>query len=298
MPQFSSRKRTRCYLCRQRVPTKVFTKYGYDILKCKSCQLLTLKFQQDYRSFISEYYDERFFTGSQDRIGYSNYEGDQLTEAINMKRYLTRISRFKSTGKLLDVGCATGIFLEFAQAKGFDPFGFDVSTYAVTKARHRLKHRIKQAVLSDVTYKPNSFDVITMFDVVEHLKDPRRDLKRLRTFLKDDGVLVINTGDAGSLLAKLMGKNWHFYVPPQHLFFFSQKTLTQLLHRAGYKVIKIEYKGKWLSLRYFLNLVKQIHHSKIANLLHQAVADNIIGKLPLYFNFFDNILIYAQKDPN
>jgi hypothetical protein len=67
------------------------------------------------------------------------------------------------------------------------------------------------------------------------------------------------------------------------------------LGQAGFKVIRIDYKGKWLSLRYLLNLMKQIQHDSLAGLLYPLVSGNLIGKIPLYINLFDNMVVYAQK---
>lgn len=298
MPRNKSKRKKRCYLCQQRVPIKAFTKYNFDILQCPHCSLYSLKFQQNYQSFINHYYTEEFFTGSNDRIGYSDYEGDSLAESINMKRYLVRLMHHKKRGRLLDVGCATGIFLQAAKNIGFSPYGFDVSAYAIKKAKQKFGNRVRKTTVAKARYQKNFFDLITMFDVVEHLENPRQDLLNIRQYLKDNGILVINTGDAGSLLAKIQGKHWHFFVPPQHLFFFSRNTLTQLLHQAGFKVVKINYKGKWVSIRYFLNLYRQIHHNKLADSLYQLVSQNRLGTLPLYLNLFDNIIVYAKKDPH
>jgi SAM-dependent methyltransferase len=288
-------KLTKCYLCGHTPVKKAFKKFGYNILRCPKCELFRLDFQEDYQKFIHEYYNDKFFTGSIERAGYVDYQGDSWPELMNMRRYLTRIRRYKKRGKLLDCGCATGLFLTEAKKAGFSSYGFDVSAYAVRIAKkHGL--RVKQATLSKVTYPKQSFDVITLLDVIEHLRDPKTDLKHLGQFLKPGGLLMINTGDAGSVLAQLEGKNWHFFVPPQHLFFFSRKTLTQLLEQAGFKVVRIDYKGKWVSVRYLLNLMKQIQNSTLAKTLYPLVSQNILGKIPLYLNLFDNMVVYAQKE--
>jgi len=288
-------KRPRCYLCQQRVPRKDFRKLGYDITKCPACAVYSLKFTGNYKEFIQEYYNEEFFTGSEDRAGYVDYEGDSWPETQNMRRYLKRVMRYKDGGKLLDCGCATGIFMVEAQKVGFDVFGFDVSDYAVNIAQKKLPNKVTKDTLQSVSFEPKTFDVITLFDVIEHLDDPRKAVKRLKRFLKDDGLLMINTGDVGSWLAKIEGKNWHFFIPPQHFFFFSRRTITMLLEQAGFKVIKIDYKGKWVSVRYLLNLYKQIYANKLGKLLYNTIGVSPLGTIPLYLNLFDNMVVYAQK---
>lgn len=288
-------KRPRCYLCQQRVPRKAFRKLGYDITKCPSCQLYALKFKGDYKAFIEDYYNEAFFTGSEERAGYVDYEGDSWPEAQNMRRYLKRISKYKTKGKLLDCGCATGIFMEEAQKIGFDVYGFDVSDYAIKKAKQKLGDRVELATLANFKYQSKSFDVVTLFDVIEHLDDPKKALRRIKRIMKDDGLLMINTGDVGSVLARLEGKNWHFFIPPQHFFFFSRRTITILLEQVGFKVIKIDYKGKWVSIRYLLNLYKQIYANSLGKILYASVGKSSLGRVPLYLNLFDNMVVYAEK---
>lgn len=288
-------KRPRCYLCQQRVPRKAFTKLGYDITQCPACKLYALKFKGNYKKFIEEYYDEKFFTGSEERAGYVDYEGDAWPEKQNMRRYLKRILKHKTEGVLLDAGCATGLFLLEAQAAGFEVYGFDVSDYAIDIAKERFGDRVTQATLQSAKYDPKSFDVVTLFDVIEHLDDPRKALRRLRRMLKDNGLLMINTGDVGSILAQLEGKRWHFFVPPQHFFFFSRRTISMLLDQAGFKVIQIDYKGKWVSLRYLFNLYKQIYANALGKFLYNVIGLSPLGQIPLYINLFDNMVVYAEK---
>lgn len=284
-----------CYLCKKKSPQKIFTKLGYDFRKCPHCNLTTLRFDRDYQNFIKHYYNKKFFTGSSDRVGYVDYQEDSWPEKINMHRYLHRIKRFVKTGTILDCGCATGLFLDIAKLHGFETYGFDVSSWAIKHAKKSHGHRVQQATFDTADFNRKKFDVVTLFDVIEHLKDPRGDLLKITKHLKQDGLLLINTGDSDSFLARFQGKNWHYYIPPQHLFFFSQKTLTLLLDQIGFQVIKIDYKGKWLSVRYLLNLAQHIHQNPIAKFFYPHINNNLFGKIPLYLNLFDNMVIYAKK---
>lgn len=283
-----------CYLCGKPTMALAFTKLGYDIYQCSSCQLYALDFPHQYHRFIKDYYNKKFFTGSPQRAGYVDYQGDSWPEKMNMLRYLHRIKRYKQGGRLLDCGCATGLFMQQAKDHGFDVSGFDVSAYAIRIAKKSFKDRVKLGSLSTVRYAKNSFDTITLFDVIEHLQNPRKDLTKIHNWLKKDGLLMINTGDTDSFYAQMEGKRWHFFIPPQHLFFFSRASLTKLLSQAGFKVIRIDYKGKWVSLRYLLNLMKQIQNDSLARWIYPLISHNSLGKLPLYINLFDNMVVYAR----
>lgn len=284
-----------CHLCGYQSPKKAFEKHGWGIFRCTSCGLYSLAFAGSYVDFIRSYYNKKFFTGSQDRAGYLDYEGDSQTEVKNMKSYVEGIKRFRKSGKLLDIGCATGLFMLEAQKAGFDVYGIDVSSYAISIARRRFPDRVKCASVERAKFKKTSFDVITLFDVIEHLGNPRRVLSRIAALLKPNGLLVINTGDTDSLLAKLQGSYWHFFIPPQHFFYFSKNNLTRLLTEVGLRVESVDRKGKWVTIRYLFHLARQIQQDVIAKWGFALVRGNRLGKIPIYLNLFDNITVYAFK---
>jgi len=285
----------RCYLCHNQTLAKAFEKLGWTTLRCEHCGLYRLQFRGSYPQFLKKYYDRKFFTGSDKRAGYFDYEGDRDTEEKNMNMYLNNIKKYKHSGKLLDIGCATGLFMLRAEAVGFDVYGVDVSEYAVSIARQRFGTRVIKSSVEKANYPKEYFDVVTMFDVIEHLKDPRIVLKKVRTLMKDNGILVINTGDVGSFIAWLLGDDWHYFIPPQHFFYFSKKTLERLLEESGFIVKKIERKGKWLTLRYLFHLLRQIQKDIIGHLGFALVSRNILGRIAVYLNLFDNMTIYAFK---
>lgn len=285
-----------CYLCHHKKTELCFQKLGYDVYYCPKCTLYFLDFGNDYDKFIKKYYQEGFFKGDKIFRAYADYEGDKPIELRNMARYLRHILKYKNSGRLLDAGCALGFLLEIAQKKGFEVSGLDVSTYAVKIARKKFGKWIYYSSLSKAKLPHKYFDAITLFDLIEHLKKPREDLRNLRNSLKNDGLLIIQTGDAGSAWARILGKNWHFYAPPQHLFFFNQKTITQLLTQAGFEVLKIEKHGKWVSLRYLFHMMRYIQKQSIGDFLYSKVSNNKMGKFPLYLKFYDNMIVYAKKN--
>ena len=291
-------KTNRCYLCGFRIPSIAFKKLGWNILQCKSCGVYNLDFAGEYQQFIRTYYDRGFFTGGSNRAGYLSYEGDRKAEDKNMANYLKGVRRFVQSGELLDVGCATGLFMLQAEKAGFTVTGLDVSEYATRIAKRRFTGKIKTESIENALYAPRSFSVITLFDVIEHLEDPRAVLVKLHGYLKKNGILVLNTGDADSLMAKIQGKDWHFFIPPQHFFYFSKKTLTTLLHQAGFRVLAIDRKGKWVTLRYLFHLARQIQQDALAKFGFKLIGGIAPGKIPIYINLFDNITVYAVKKNN
>ena len=273
-----------------------FTKHGYNIFQCLHCGLYRTHLPYSYRQFLKKYYAKGYFTGQANRAGYANYVDDSSAIRRNARKYLELISKHKLVGqRLLDIGCATGTFLAEAQKYGFKPFGIDASSYAITQAQKVFNSQVKLGTLSTVKFPPRSFDLITMFDVFEHLHDPDQDLRRCHKLLKTNGILVINTGNTNSFLAKLEGHNWHFFIPPQHLYFYSAANLKTLLKAHGFKILQVYTTGKHITLRYLWHLMRTINHSELAGLFYRHFHSTFIGKISLYVNLRDNMTIIAQK---
>src|SRR4030042_1256972 len=208
-------KKNLCYLCGKNDLKPAFEKLNWSISCCDECGLYRLDFKGSYYKFIANYYNKAFFTGSDKRAGYFDYEGDKKAEKKNMQQYLRGILKYKKQGKLLDVGCATGLFMLEAQASNFDVYGIDVSEYALSIAKKRFGKKVQLGSVEESKLPHNEYDIVTLFDVIEHLADPRKVLIKVKDLLKDDGLVIINTGDTDSLLAKLQDKDWHFFIPPQ-----------------------------------------------------------------------------------
>ena len=285
----------KCILCNIPLERYLF-KNGYWIYRCPSCHLKETDLKKDYTKFVKEFYSEGYYEGDPTRSAYSDYELDKPLIVKNMEKFLSFISKRKPSGKLLDVGCAFGYFVELAAKQGYDAYGFDPSTFAVSKARMiNRKDRIKEGTIAEVSYPKASFDVITMFDVFEHLQDPLNDMKKLQSLLKPDGVIIIATGDTLSVAAKIMKRRWTFYIPPQHIFFFHRKNVVTLLSKANLRPFKWHRVGKWLSLGYVLHLARTTGESAIANLCYMLFNKTPLMRIPLYVPMKDNMVILAER---
>lgn len=284
----------KCYLCKS--SARVFIrKLGYTIYRCPSCGLGMTDLKEDYGEFLNQFYTEGYYTGDPHYGAYVHYRNDKPNTMRNMKKILKKIQMQKSNSTLLDVGCAYGFFIDLALANGFDAYGFDASSYAIREAKTLVGDRAKLGTVQSVTYGKRSFDVISLLDVFEHLSDPVKDLRKLRSVLKDDGIIVIATGDSDSFMARLLKRRWTFYVPPQHLFFYNRSTLTRFLTSVGLAPIAWHRVGKWLSLAYVFHLARTTGESKLAQSLYPFIRKTRLGTLPLYLPVKDNMVVIAKK---
>jgi SAM-dependent methyltransferase len=276
---------------------KVFlNKNGYTVYRCVACGLGKTDLKRPYELFVTEYYTKGYYTGNQKCSAFIHYKNDKGFIVRNMRQFLRKIMRYKSKGTLLDAGCALGFFVELALKAGFNAYGFDPSSYAVGEAKKLVdERRIKTGTIGRVEYQDKSFDVITLFDVFEHLCDPGKDIEKLARFLKDDGIIVIATGDTESVMAKVLKRRWTFYIPPQHLFFFNKTTLTALLKKHNLVPIEWFRIGKWLSLGYVLHLARTTGESNFAHSLYRWMKRCHREQTPVYLPVRDNMVTIVKK---
>ncbi|MCH8173255.1 MAG: class I SAM-dependent methyltransferase, partial [Proteobacteria bacterium] len=228
-----------------------YSLYG-DLYKCKSCGLITQKLEHTVDEILTLLKDEKYLD---EAIGGLNIEekGAQFRKLITlMKR-----TRVLEGARLLDVGTNTGVFLQEFKSYSENVQGIEPSEEAATTARELFGHKIENTVIAEANLDDGKFDIITMWDVIEHLYDPRNDLETLYRKLKQGGVIFITTHDVSDWFAKIMGSHYPNYMY-QHFFHFSHKTLTMILEMAGFHVVNLIRFGKSWSLGYFHEMLFKI----------------------------------------
>jgi SAM-dependent methyltransferase len=156
----------------------------------------------------------------------------------------------------LDVGCGTGTFLDVARRAGWEVYGLELSAYAAEQARRRGLN-VTGASADDMRLEVSAYDCVTLWDTLEHVRDPVGVLRTAGRALRRGGVLALSTGDITSLCARLMGARWHLFNLPEHLFFFSPPALTRLLARAGCQRVQITHEVNWLPVAYLLERLRK-----------------------------------------
>ena len=202
--------------------------------------------------------------------------------------------RHPQLGDLLDVGAATGFFLDLARRRGWKTCGVEPSQYASLVASQK-NLTVHCGVLEELNLPDASFDVITMWDVIEHVNDPSESLKAACCLLRPDGTLALNTPDAGSLLARLLGLKWHLVVPPEHLVLFGQESIRKLLEASGLTVTALHRIGKRFSIQYVLQTLARWQG---LSLWHKAADFSRrwgVGNFGIPINLRDNMFILARK---
>jgi SAM-dependent methyltransferase len=226
---------------------------------------------------------------------------DVLMRSQHTLKYL---EGFVLPGKILDIGCGPGIFLSEARSRGWTTYGFDVSDFAVDYARGCLGlQEVKKMDVEDLAYADDSFDAVTMFHVIEHVFDPNKLVHACYKIIKPGGIIAVETPDISTRRARKAGVNWKYIKTPEHLNYFSLKTLSRLLTRAGFKTVGVKratdstgmmialcggkekakiFYERWSGKKSFRFAVEKMRNLK----------ETISGKI---LRDFDNITLVAKK---
>jgi 2-polyprenyl-3-methyl-5-hydroxy-6-metoxy-1,4-benzoquinol methylase len=209
------------------------------IWRCTACGLG----HADVNHFDPEtYYTDDYFSGKH-TDGYADYRGSERVLRREFANSLSFVRKFRQGGRLLDIGCAYGFFLKEAQ-RHFEVAGIEIAEHAAQTCREAglsvLSGMADAANLASV----GNFDVITLFDVIEHLPKPDQTLALCGDRLLPGGVVVISTGDFGSIAARLFGARWRLMTPPQHLWFFTRESIRRMAAALGLFLIHHDHPAK------------------------------------------------------
>ncbi|MBI4786626.1 MAG: class I SAM-dependent methyltransferase [Chloroflexi bacterium] len=256
------------------------------IVRCRKCHLVYANPRWD-SSVVRESYSV-----VEDPTYVEEREGRVLTFSRNLKPFEDLIARNSHTRRLLDVGCHIGVMVELAKERGWDAWGVEPSTWAAEQARANGLH-VLTGTLADVGLEENYFDVVTMWDVIEHLTDPAAEIRQIQRVLKPGGIFVVHTIDIESLFARLMGPRWPWLME-MHLYYFSPRTLGKMLEQTGFEVIRSNAQGRFLRLGYFATRVEP-YSKPLYHALDTVFARLNLCSVAVPVNFGDLFTLYARK---
>lgn len=267
-------------------------KRGFDLYRCSDCgHLFVWPNPLDHLKI----YSDQYFSGAEGGFGYTDYDADKRPMEPTFREYLRRIEEVTGKiGTLLDVGAATGFFLDLARQRGWKTCGVEPSEYAAERARAKGLD-VCTGTLANCDLRAATFDVVTMWDVIEHVPDPRGALLDVSRVLKPKGVLAINTPDSGSFIARVLKTNWHLVVPPEHLNLFNRSSLRLLLGEQDFEVLQATTIGKKFTLQYAVQTLA--HALKLRPLESAALAlrRRGVGLWGIPINLHDNVFVLARR---
>lgn len=285
-----------CLVC-QHEQLFQFKKRGFDYYRCTSCGLLST-FPLPDGATIEAHYAKAFIEGN---YGLSRFYMKDYMRIYNdfvkkLEHTLQSYNMKLSGSKVLDIGCFTGELLELLQEKGADVYGLELQEEAVAIANRKLPGRVIKADVFSNVFPETRFDVIIMAGLIEHVVDPTTLLKRSYEMLRPGGVLMLQTPNSSSLLARMFGKYWPPCAPVEHIHLFSKNSIRKHLGTIGFKDISFKTHWKMLPIAYVYNNFKSFGQEffKLLAPLYRVLPQFILNRcLPFYIGEF---IVFARKD--
>jgi 2-polyprenyl-3-methyl-5-hydroxy-6-metoxy-1,4-benzoquinol methylase len=267
----------------------------YRVVECARCGLVYVNPRLPTERLHEMYQDEYWNSDRAKEFGYAQYLSEADNYLRTYRRRATIIDTYKAQpGRVLDVGCAAGFFLKVCHDKGWETAGIEIARPMIEYAEQDLDLTdMHRGDLLSVDLPDASFDVVTMWDVIEHLEEPGKHLERAHALLKDDGILVLETQNVDSRFAKLLGRRWQHYKHEEHLYHFSPHTLTRLLGLTGFEVLEITPRGggKYISMTFFVERVGKVH--PLLSVLSYPLL--LLRGFAPYVNLLDEMVVVARK---
>jgi len=220
--------KTVCNICESDDTCAYVQSSGLDVWICNECGTA---FTHPQPIDLGTQYDSSYF---------ELYARRRVFRLKRACKRLRKIELLMPPGRLLDVGCSLGYFVEAANARGWDGYGMEISDYAAkVAADNGLK--VKPGNLEDACYPDGFFDCVTMWDVLEHVPDPTAHMLEVKRILKPGGLVVVGTPNFSHPIAKRKMKDgstgWRHFKPQEHVFYFTPPSLRKLYAKCGFQTV-------------------------------------------------------------
>jgi 2-polyprenyl-3-methyl-5-hydroxy-6-metoxy-1,4-benzoquinol methylase len=280
-------------------PAEPLWKIGeFQIVRCRDSGLVYLANPLSAEA-LTEFYSNAYFEGESSRKGYASYSADEFILRKNFASLLRHVcTDARQCGldprslTLLDQGCAHGFFLDEARHQFASVTGTEINPEVAAIGRERFGLEVHAGESAIESIANASRSVVTMWDVIEHLREPRAVLQQCHRVLEPGGLIHITTGDIDSVLARVLGRRWRLINPPQHISYFSIRTLKSLLRDLGFEILHAKRCGKHVSLQFMAFIA-----SYLLGRRRSATLPPWLARRSLYINLRDVMLICARK-PN
>lgn len=255
-----------------------------DMIQCSRCSFVQMSEMAVY-NYKEEYFDN------------NKYRDNKCQNRENERRKRV-VQKFCSKGsRIIDVGCASGEFVSYVKDE-FDIFGCDFSSNAIKFAKTKnpqIKDRFWIASAKELSADGEYFDAVCMWDVIEHIDDPKEAVHHALSILKRDGYIFISTPDVGTFFAKITGSKWPFMTPPEHTSFFNKKSMQYLAKCMHLKIVKRINKGKWANLGFILYKMNRVMPGIVPDRTIEIFKTGFWSKINIYVPTHDIQYVVLRK---
>lgn len=283
--------KAKCPVCSKEA-TKSFQKETATYYRCGDCETV-FQFPMPSPKEMQDFANSLYKDGA-----YADYVKAKPMKVHTFRQRLESVKpHLAGRGRIrhLDVGCSAGFMIEVGLEAGFDSFGVEFSSQAVSYALPEVQKRITLADVNQLE-AGEGYDLITCFDIIEHLRVPADFLKTLKRLLKPGGLLVLTTPDVSHPLAKVMGSRWPMLQPFQHTILFSKSSLNRVLSQVGLQTVSEGPAFKVLSFHYLAGQLQDLN--PVISKVMKATESLIPGKLakePIRLNISEFMTIAENR---
>jgi 2-polyprenyl-3-methyl-5-hydroxy-6-metoxy-1,4-benzoquinol methylase len=250
------------------------TSRTYRIVKCKRCGLVFTNPMPELSKHYTNTVDDAYVQSTPQRRKTSEYAVEVL-------------ARHKPSGRLLDIGCNTGVFLD-AAAERYEVEGIELSEWSADIASER--HKVHRQPIEELNLE-RQYDIVTMWAVIEHLEDPRAELEYIFDAMTPGGIAAFYTPDIDSYLARLLGKRWWSFLG-MHLFYFSRRTLTCMLEEVGFEFVEYRRHRVWFQL---FSLASSFNRYRIGRLIDPILTSKPLRSIFVPLELSGEMLLIVRK---
>ena len=249
-----------CAVCGANNAKRLYTLKDFTIVKCKQCGFVYVN-PRISNEDLPGLYSSHYFRNQQ--YGYLDYEATAYLRKKNFERWYNDIKTFLPAvkGNALDIGCASGYFLEILRDKGWQVKGIELDPAMIEVLKNKNIPVYTQTF--DTFESSEKYHLITLFDVLEHIPDINDTFARLASLLHPNGVIALITPDAASGQHRLFGKRWFQLKPQEHIHYFSAATLNKALKPHHLSVVKIMKSGQYADVNFILNRLREYNYKTL-----------------------------------
>jgi SAM-dependent methyltransferase len=228
--------RIECPLCSSPRAAPLFTKQGFDFVRCVECGLVYVNPQLRESVVLKEY---EFAETSDLWFDVLMSPRQEELDRAKFRRILDLLEAYRGGGRILDVGCSTGLFLELARARGWTGVGIEFAPRARAYASEARGLEVLDVPLARAGFEPETFDAVALLSVLEHTNDPRRVLRECARVLRHGGALYVIVPNVESVACRVLRECARTFDGRNHLVYFSGSTLTRLLDSTGFEAKRL-----------------------------------------------------------
>jgi len=229
-----------CPICGGTDTRDLYVKWGYAIGRCVRCRLVYANPRAPQETILARYSRDYFWKEYLPSLGVVDGQFDLARFDLRHSAILQMIAAEAPGRRLLEVGCGAGFFLKAAERAGWRVEGIELSEEASRFASERLQLPIRRERAEDAPIEAGSFDAAVMFEVIEHLFDPRAVLPAIARALAPGGTFVMTTPNFDSASRYLLGVDWAVLSPLEHVYYFTEDSLRRLLAATGFSDVRFE----------------------------------------------------------